>query len=432
MTVTEEEINKNYAQNEHLYKTAAQASIEYVELNLTDLMSGIQATEEELLSFYEAELGTFTVAGRRRASHILFEAPEGTPEDESEAQRAKAKKVLTKIQQGEDFATLAKEFSEDIGSAKTGGDLGIITQGMMGVVFETALSELQAGETTDVIQTPYGFQIIKLTELEAASVQSYIDVKAKVEGMLKVKIATDEFYQLSERFAQLSFENPNSLDSLVDELGLVVKRQNNITKGTVEGIATDDRIRHAVFSEDVIAGNNSDVIELKPEHAVVLRIKDYMSESTTPIEEVRGAVELTVLSDKAASLLSDKGDEMLLSVKSGETVKAISDANGVELIDVGPVTRNDKSAPEELLRDAFSMSHPVDDKPSYKKSILKDGGVAIIQLRKIVDGDLADITDGSRESFKKFLARLKGEVTLAASLANLSVETDVVFANKSE
>ncbi|MEW4982489.1 MAG: SurA N-terminal domain-containing protein [Cycloclasticus sp.] len=432
VVATEEEINKNYTQNEHLYKTPAEASIDYVELSLDNLMLEINPSEEELLAFYESESQSFTLAGHRRASHILFEAAEGTNESDAEKKRSQAESVLNRIKNGEDFATLASEFSDDIGSAKVGGDLGIITEGMMGVEFEKTLASLQEGEVSEVFQTIYGFQIIKLISKESDKIQPYKDIENKVLALFKSTIASEKFYQMAERFAELSFENPDTLAPIVDELGLSIQQQANVTENSGEGIAAFDKVRHATFNEDVLAGNNSDAIELAPEHLVALRIAQHTPEDVMPLQAVKAVVELSVKKDKAVKLLSDKAAEMLAKAKTGVPIKELASLDGTSLVDVGPVTRNEQSVPAVLLRDTFSMSHPVDGKPSFKQTTLDNGDVAIIELRKIADGDETDITESSRESFKNFLSRLTGEVTLAASLANLSVETDVVLANQPE
>ena len=327
---------------------------------------------------------------------------------------------------------MAKEFSDDFGSAKAGGDIGIITEGMMGEVFEKALSSLREGDVSEVIYTNFGFQIIKLTVKEFDKVQPYEAVKDEVSELLKTNIAAEKFYQMAERFAELSFENPDSLEPIVEELGLSIEKQENVTEGNGEGVASFDKVRHATFSEDVLDGNNSDAIEVGPEHLVVLRINKHTPEDVLPLEAVKAVVELSVKKDKAVQLVGDKAAGILIKLKAGTTFKEIALLGGITLKDVGPVTRNDKSVPEKLLRDAFSMSHPIDGKPSFKQSALNNGDVAIIKLIKITDGDKNDITKTARESFRKFLARLTGEVTLATSLANLSVETDVIFAKQSE
>lgn len=429
---TDEEINKNYTENEHLYKTPEEASIDYVELSLASLMLEVNPSDEELLAFYESEQQSFTLAGHRRASHILFEAPAGTAEIESEKKRAQAELALSRIKKGEDFASIAKELSDDIGSAKLGGDLGIITEGMMDAEFEKTLASLKEGEVSEVVQTLYGFQIIKLVSKEADKIQPYENVVNEVTELFKTNIAGEKFYQLAERFAELSFENPDTLTPLVDELELTIQQQTGVTQNNGEGVASYDKVRHAVFNEDVLAGNNSDVVEVDPEHLVVLRINQHTPEEVMPLAAVKNVIELSVKTDKANRLLTEKAADYLTKVKSGVSINELASLDEATLKDIGPVTRNDKSAPVKLLREAFSMSHPSDGKSSFKLSTLENGDVAIIELSKITDGDKAEITEASRESFKKFLSRLTGEVTLAASLANLSVDTDVVFANQPE
>ena len=430
--VTDEELNTNYAQNEHLYTIPEQASIDYVELSLSDLQSTVDATADELLSFYNEELQVFTTRGRRRASHILLEAADGSAEAEIEAKRLVAEDVLSRIKQGEDFSELAKEFSDDLGSGKQGGDLGLLAEGTMGGVFEKTLMSLNEGDVSEVIHTNFGFQIIKLTEKKADEVKPFDSVKAEVETLYKNKISSEKYFQLSERLAELSFENPDSLMPIVDELGLSIKHQAAFTEKSGEGIAASDKLRHVTFSEDVRAGNNSEVIELGPEHLVVLRINEYNAQSVKPLEQVRTAVETSVKMNKAARLIQDEAVTLLEKVKVAQSMDAIANLEGLSVTDVGPILRHEPSAPAELLRAAFSMAHPVGNELVYKLSSLNNGDVAIIELKKIVDGDKADITKESRESFKRFLTQLTGEVTLAASLANLSIDAGVKFIQKAE
>ncbi|MEW5058138.1 MAG: SurA N-terminal domain-containing protein [Cycloclasticus sp.] len=430
--VTKEELDMDYARNEHLYKTPEQASIDYIELSLADLQSTIELTEAELLSFYEAEQQTFITKGRRRASHILLEAPDGTAEAEAEAKRAQAEKILARIKNGEDFAELAKEFSDDLGSSKQGGDLGLLGEGMMGGVFEDTLLLLNEGDVSEVIHTNYGFQIIKLTEKKDDQIKPFDSVKAEVEALYKNKVSSEKFFQLAERLAELSFENPDTLSPIVEELGLTIKQQAFFNELAGEGIAESDKVRHMTFSEDVRAGNNSEVIELAAEHLVVLRINEYQEESLKSFEQVRSSLENSVKMDKAGRLIADKADEFLAQVKLAQSISELANNEGVTMTDLGPVARNSDTAPARLLRDAFSMSHPKNGELAYKVSTLDNGDVAIIELSLITDGDTADISDESRGSFKRFLTQLTGEVTLAASLANLSVDAEVNFANTAE
>jgi len=430
--VTEDELNTNYTQNEHLYTIPEQASIDYIELSLNDLKSTLDVTDAELLSFYQEELQVFTIRGRRRASHILLEAPDGSSEADIAAKEKVAKEVFSRIKKGENFAALAKEFSDDLGSGKKGGDLGLLTEGVMGGLFEKTLMSLNEGDVSDIIHTNYGFQIIKLTEKKADEVKSFDSVKDEVKSLYTNKIASEKFFQLAERLAELSFENPDSLAPIVDELALAVKHQATFTEAAGEGVAASDSIRHMTFSEDVRAGNNSEVIELESEHLIVLRINEYQAASVKPLEEVRSVVEKSVKMNKAARLIQDEAVKLLDKVKIAQSIDELSKVKGVALTALEPVSRHGKSAPAELLRATFSMAHPVNNKKVYKLSTLNNGDVAIIELSKIVDGDASNITEELRGSFKRFLTQLNGEVTLAASLANLSVGADVKFIKKED
>ncbi|ORU90550.1 MAG: peptidylprolyl isomerase [Cycloclasticus sp. symbiont of Poecilosclerida sp. M] len=435
---TNQEVADSYSRNEHLFKTDETISIDYVELKLSNLMDEVVATDEELKAFYENEKQAFTVEGKRRASHILLEAPSGTSEEESESKRAMAESVLKRIKAGEDFAALAKEFSDDIGSSASGGDLGIVSAGLLEPVLEKPFLRLQEGEVTDVIQSQYGFQIVKLTELVPSKVESFETAKDKVEQLYKQKIAGEKFYQLGERLTQLSFENPDSLDVITDELDLVVLHHDALkrdmpqakTAEKTDDFASNDKVLHAAFSEDVLAGNNSEPVEVDENHFMVLRVTKHQPSMTEPLENVRGAVNLMVKQEKAGVMLNENANKIVAELKAGATLDAIASQNKLLITNPGLIKRTSQDAPEELLREAFSMAHPVSGSLVYKLSPLQMGDVVVIELSDIVDGESSKISLGAKGSFKKFLARLKGEVSLAASLANLSVDADVVIANQ--
>ena len=197
-----------------------------------------------------------------------------------------------------------------------------------------------------------------------------------------------------------------------------------------EGIAANDKVRHAAFIEDFLAGNNSEVVEVESEHLIVMHLIEHKPASTVAFEDVKGAVELAVRQYKAGVELKKEAEGLLKEVLASKSLQAAAKSKGLTVNVAGPITRNDKTAPPAVIRDAFSMSHPEDEKPSFKMSFIANGDIAIVGLNKITDGDKASIDDKSRESFKKFLERLKGEVSLAASLANLSVDADVKFTNQ--
>ena len=431
-TVKEEDVKDFYLANKHAYQTAATASIDYVSLDLSELMSNIKVTGEELIAFYDTEKASFTSPARRRVSHIEIELEEADGVDSLTRSKALADNVLKRLKAGEDFAVLAKEFSTDLGSAKAGGDLGIIAPSMMGADFEQALVGLKQGEVSELIKTEAGYQIVKLTDLQAASIEPFEAVKAQVESLYKQTIANEQFYQLSERLAELSFENPDTLAPLVDELGLTVVSLDPMTEQQGTGIASSADIRRAVFNSDVIAGNNSDVIELSPEHLIVLRMVNYTPEQLSPLETVFDEIEQSLKVDQTKALLNVKAKELVASLGKGSPMKSLVDGEKVRLVDVGPVTRNDANTAPEILKAGFTMERPLETGSTFKQSAMSNGDVVIIELINVVDADPVDLSSEDRQRFSDFLKRLNSEASISNTLANLRDRISTRFNNRAE
>lgn len=416
-----------HQKNEAFFKTKEQVSIEYVELKLANLIAEVKPTEDELVAFYESEKESFSEGGERRASHILFEASDDASEDVIDAKRKLAESVLVRLEAGEDFAVLAKEFSEDVGSAGEGGDLGVIETGLLDAAFENALNTLLEGEISAVTRTPYGFHIIKLTKLKSTVVKTYEVAKADVKKAFEKQLAGEKFYQLGEQLSELSFETPESLNSLVDQLGLITKSLPAFTRNIGTEIASNKQVRDAAFSEDVLVGNNSEVIEVTPDHLVVLRVTNHKPEAIQPLEDVRAAVELSVKQSAASKLLNEKAASLIAELSSGKTLKSVAEKNKFTISDIGPVRRNDRNVPVDVLRNAFSMSHPAENTPEYKLVQLAVGDAVIIELNKVADGDIADAKESDIEAVRGLLARMQGEATLTAVLENIAVDKGVKF-----
>ncbi len=430
--VKEEDVNAFYLANKHAYQTAATASIDYVSLDLSKLVSNIKVTAEELIAFYDTEKASFTSPARRRVSHIEIELEEADGVDGLTRSKTLADNVLQRLKTGEDFAVLAKEFSTDLGSAKTGGDLGIIAPSMMGADFEQALAGLKQGEVSELIKTEAGYQIVKLTDVQAANIEPFETVKAQVEALYKETIANEQFYQLSERLAELSFENPDTLAPLVDELDLTVVSLDPMTLQQGTGIASSAKVREAVFNPDVIAGNNSDVIELSPERLVVLRIVNYTPEQLSPLEAVFDDIEQTLKVDQTKALLDGKAKNLVASLAKGASMKSLVEDEKVRLVDVGPVTRSDPNTALEILKTGFTMERPLEMNSTFKQSSMNNGDVVIIELINVVDADPVDLSSEDRQRFSNVLKRLNGESSISSTLANLRGRINTRFNNRAE
>lgn len=423
----EADITAYYGANQNLYQTPEKVSISYLELNAAELAKNISLDEKELRAFYDSELQRFTTAGKRRVSHILFEAPEDASDEERQAKHSLAQHTLTRLDKGEEFTQLAKELSEDTGSAEQGGDLGIISEGMMPGVFEETVFALQQGQISDVIETEFGYHIIKLTELSEKQVRPFEDVKAEVEATYRRQLADEQFYQMAERLGQLTYENPSVLDPAASELGLTIQHSEAFDRTGGQGMAEDERVREAAFTDDVLAGNNSDLIELDTGHAVVLRVTDHQPAKVQELEAVRGAVEFSLRRDKAREALNSKAEELIEQLKTGVDMASLADQNGADFSSPAAFRRNDTDVPVEIINQAFVMPRPLDDAPSLQIVERNNGDVSIIKLKRVQPGDPAKMTENDRQSLIEFLENSRAQSSMAAVLAELSKQYEVSF-----
>lgn len=150
----------------------------------TAFVSKSAVSDAEIRSFYDKNPDKFKTAEAVKASHILIGTDSNTSADDKKAAREKAGKLRKELAGGADFAALAKGNST-CPSSRQGGDLGFFGKGQMVPQFEKAAFALKPGEISDVVETQFGYHIIKLTERKPASVTDLKDVKAKIEEYLK-------------------------------------------------------------------------------------------------------------------------------------------------------------------------------------------------------------------------------------------------------
>lgn len=424
-TVTDEEIEAYYQAHTQLYQTPETVKVDYLDLNADAIAKAIQLQDSELRAFYESEIQRFTTAGKRRVSHILFEVPTDASDETRQAKLSLAKHTLSRLDQGEDFEQLAKELSEDPGSAKQGGDLGIINAGMIPGPFEDTVFALQAGQISDVVETEFGYHIVKVTEVSEEKVRPYESVKAEVEQAYRQHLAGEQFYQMGEQLRELTYQNPSVLDPAATELGLTIQHSDAFERNQGAGVAEDERIRQAAFSEEVLAGNNSDVIELEAGHAVVLRVVEHQPAKTQALADVRGAVEWAARREKASKALDEQAVQLLAQLQSGAELTTVAEESGADLTAQPAFRRNDNTVAPEIINQVFSMPRPVDDKAVYEKVSRANGDVSIVALKQVIPGQAAKMSAKDRQALTEFLRNSRAQSAMAALMSDFSQQFKV-------
>ncbi len=408
--VGDAEIRSYYEQHRDRFLTPEQVTIEYLTLSVDDIARTIQPSEADLKRYYEEQRQAFAVPEKRRIRHILIAVPENADEKTRQQALAKAREIRQRLLAGEDFAKLAREYSDDPGSKAKGGDLGFVRRGVLEKHFEKVAFSLPEDEISEPVETPFGYHIIQVTEIRPAEIKPFEAVKRQILEAVRRQEAENRFYQLGEQLAQLAYENPQSLEPAATALGLQIQTTGPFSREKGEGIAADPKIRAAAFNSEVLEGNNSEPVELEDGRVVVLRVKEHYPAKQRPLEEVRDRIAAELRRQKAGRRLAQQADAWLAELKQGTRLEDIA-ARAKAQVETVRLRRD--PAPEnpdvaELVEPVFQAPKPKQDAPVFLKVPLHDGRRALVAVTEIQEGNYADLESREKQTLRDNLARMFG------------------------
>ncbi|MFZ4480812.1 MAG: SurA N-terminal domain-containing protein [Rhodoferax sp.] len=318
---TDAELEAFYKSNPALFQAPEQASIEYVVLDLESVKKSIAINEADLKSYYEQNAARLSGTEERRASHILINAAKDAPSADRQKAKARAQELLQEARKAPDsFADLAKKNSQDTGSAEKGGDLDFFARGAMVKPFENAVFAMKKGDISDLVESDFGYHIIKLTDVKTPKQRSFEELRAGMESDLKTQQAQRKFAETAEIFTNGVYEQSDSLKPVADKLKLEIKTATNVARkpaaGTT-GLLANAKFLGAIFATDAIEKKrNTEAIETAPNQLTAGRITQYVTARTIPFAEVRAMVRERVVAAKASELANKEGAQKLAAWKA--------------------------------------------------------------------------------------------------------------------
>ncbi len=407
--VSDEDINELYQKNQELYRSPDMIKVQYVQLSVDDLVQGVEVTEEDVERFFAENEDLYKTPGKRAASHILIAVGEDADDGTIQEAREKAQDLADRARGGEDFSDLAKALSEDSGSASAGGDLGMIEVGLMVKPFEDKLFSMQEGEISDPVRTRYGFHVIKMTGLVADTIKDLSEVRDEIEVELKKNRAEEIYLDSAETFRNIVFEQPESLDAVVEELGLKPQVTDWFSRDSGTGIATSGLVRDSAFSDDVSIDNlNSEAIELDINTLVALRKLEFRATSVKPLEEVRAEIEATLKQQKARERVTSNGEEILNALKENGVWEALISDNGLESKQ-STQTRlmQNPDTPPMVAKEVFRAESPV-SAPVFGGVNVSDGSFVLFRLTEVQPGVPDDADESASQQIEESLVKRRG------------------------
>lgn len=360
------------------------------------MASDIDVSEAQAQTYYDDNRASFMLPEQREASHILLSSGDGDEAD----QIAQLNDIKARIEAGESFADLAKEFSGDVGSAELGGSLGVVTPGAMVPEFETAVFALDAaGALSEPVVSEFGVHLIQLDSLTAESGKPFDEVREDIIFIIRQDEADGSYFDLREQLVEYAFDNPGSLEPASDITGLSVKTSDWLDRDTDSGpVLSNPQILNALFSEDVLdEENNSDVIEIGQRHVVVLRVLEYEDQRPKALDDVRDDVTNTLKGERATEALEILTKDALSRLAKGDSATDITKSVDQELAtstEQESLDRNSTLFDRSVVTQIFALAKPGADVITHSAT-LSNGDLLVLRVDSVQVPDMPDATESS-------------------------------------
>ncbi len=403
---SDSEIEAYYQANQKLFQAEESAAIEYVVLDMDAVKKSITVSDADLKSYYEQNAVRLSGNEQRRASHILIAAAKDLPAAERKKARDKIDALLAEVRKTPAaFAELARKNSQDTGSAPAGGDLDFFSRGAMVKPFEEAAFAMKKGDISDVVESDFGYHIIKVTDIKVPQQKSFEELRNSMESDLRTQQAQRKFAEVAETFTNGVYEQADSLKPIAERLKLEVKTAANLRRtptAVVTGVLANPKFLAAVFSADSIEKKrNTEAVEVGANQIAAARITQYMAARTLPLDEVRASVKSRLVFSRSADMAKADGVAKLAAWKGGAEASLPAAIVAVR----GPGSTISGTLLDAVLRaDATTL-------PAWTGIDLGNQGYAVVRINKVMERTpvAPEMATQERGQYTSVIARAESE-----------------------
>jgi peptidyl-prolyl cis-trans isomerase D len=419
--VTPEEVKAYYELHKDKFKVPEQVKIEFTLLTAAGLVSQMTASDDEIKEFYEANKASLQNSEQRQASHILIGFGVGATAQDKAAAKAKAADILAQVKKSpKRFEELATKNSQDPGSASKGGDLGSFGRGAMVKPFEDAVFGMKVDQVSDLVESEFGFHIIKLTGITGQNT-SLESLKPQIKGDILFAKAQAKYAELTEEFSNLVYEQSGSLKPAAEKFGLQIQTTGWLSREDGSKFFKSEKLMNAVFSESVLKEKrNTEAVEVSTDNMVAARLLEYKASAPRTFEETKGGIEAYIKLEKSVKMATDKGTATLAKLKAGEADK---DLEWIPTVTVD--RKNAQGLTEPVMNQVFKMD--ASKLPAYAGFMDSNSAYRIVQISRI-SNTLSD-PEAEKTAEAQFQAALAAEYVSAYG-KSLKAKSEVVVNRK--
>ncbi|SFE36512.1 SurA N-terminal domain-containing protein [Nitrosomonas sp. Nm166] len=418
VTPEEADINAYYEKHQTDFHLPERVRIEYLVLSLDEVAKNETVSDEAVNAYFAEHQDEFSQPEERKASHILISVSTDASEDERRLAREKAENILEQVKQNpEQFGEIAKEHSDDPGSAARGGDLGFFSRGVMVKSFEDKIFSMQLGEISDIVETDFGLHVIQLTDIKEQRRPSLEDVREQIENKLKLQMVGSVFGEITEDFRNVVYEQSDSLQAAAEKFGLTIQQSDWITRNSTEPfIIANEKLLSAVFSDDAISNQrNTEAIEVKPDTLVSARVIEHKPAAAQSLMTVKDQIIEKLKRQMAEAKAIEEGEAKLARLQAGED----ADVSWGEAKQVSYM--QSQGLDHETLRAIFRVE--TSSLPVYVGAANPRGEFNLIRINKVIEPEPTQET--KLNNFNRQLQQMITQEEVSSYLAGLRKQYDV-------
>lgn len=412
--VREEQARQYYDKNTDHFTKPEQVKVDYIELSVPFLAATQQVTAEEIKDYHASHRNDFVIPERIRASHILLALPEDADDEAEDKVLSTLKVIQDQLAAGEDFADLAKAYSDDPVSAKQGGDLDWFGRGQMIESFEQEAFALDLDAISQPVRSPYGYHLIQLTGRQAAHEKKLADVSEGIANLIKRQKAEAFIAEKAEAISESLYEHPDTLVSTAEDFDLTIKTSAFIEKGSQDKLFGQEAMQAALFSSALLEdGQNSEFIQLEPYHFVAMRVVAHEKETLRPFNRIKKDIMADLKKKQVLELTKGLAKDFVAQAKNG-TPEAVARTLKLDLDAQEHVTRSASQLPPEVMQTLFDLPAPSKQEAHPGNVVvLASGDVVAVLVDAIHPGDWTELPQEAHEAYKKGLTQSYGEYDFA-------------------
>ena len=413
INVTDQQATAYYEDNKANYQAEEQVVVDYIELSPAQFDGADAVGEEQVKARFDEQAQSMESSVSLQAAHILL----------SDSDAVLLAEIQTKLDAGEDFAALAKEYSQDVGSADFGGDLGFTSGDTFPESFEAALAALEVGQVSAPVETDSGTHLIKLVDMQE-TVIDFSTERARIEQELVAELRNKWLVEKLANLKELSF-NAESLNEVAEDLGLTAQVSAAFSRAGAAGIAAYPSVKKAAFSAEVIEENYaSEVIDLGDDRYVVLKLNKSIPARQKELVEVKDSVVAAISAELANAQLAEQGDALLARVVAGETVETVAKSQELDWQVVLDAKRSTGDIDADVKRFVFQLPATVNSKV-VESFYTRAGDFVVVAMTEVTPGESSTLSKEQKSNLLYAGAAANSSRELQALQANLLAEAKV-------